>query len=79
MSVLQGVFTGVWVAAGELPAPRRRLARAGSVLTLAALASIDDRGDGGEPARERTAEEYAAQFDVRKRVLAAPLPLTPGL
>jgi hypothetical protein len=35
-AALQGLLTGAWVAAGELPAHNRRLVRAGSVLSLSA-------------------------------------------
>jgi len=78
-SVLQGVFTGVWVAAGELPAPQRRPARAGSVLTLSALASIGDRGDAGEPVRERNGVDLLRRHvarPARQGVRAAPAALT---
>ena len=70
-SALQAVLTAVWVAADELPAPRRRLARAGSVLTLSALASVGDRGDPDDPVRARTAQEYGAEFSGRNLVLTA--------
>jgi hypothetical protein len=66
-AALQGLLTGAWVAAGELPTRGRRLVRAGSVLSLSAAASIGDRGDPGEP--EPTAEQYAA-WDVDRRKLA---------
>ncbi|MFI7597217.1 hypothetical protein [Actinoplanes sp. NPDC049681] len=42
-AALQGLLTGVWVAAGELPPAKRRLSRAGAVITLSAVASIGDR------------------------------------
>ncbi|MEV4636297.1 hypothetical protein AB0J80_03000 [Actinoplanes sp. NPDC049548] len=41
-AALQGLLTGVWVAAGELPPAKRRLSRAGAVVTLSAVASIRD-------------------------------------
>jgi len=70
-AALQGLLTGAWVAAGELPTRGRRLARAGSVLSLSAVASVGARGDSGEPDEtEPTAEQYAA-WDVDKRKLAA--------
>jgi hypothetical protein len=61
------LLTGAWVAAGELPAGRRRLIRAGSVLSLSAVVSIGGGDDGDEP--EPTAERYAS-WDVDKRKLA---------
>jgi hypothetical protein len=68
-AALQGLLTGAWVAAGELPTRRRRLVRAGSVLSLSAIASIGDRDDSGKPEPEPTAEQYAA-WDVDRRKLA---------
>ncbi len=45
----QGLLAGAWSAAGELPASRRRLARAGSVLVVGAIAAIADREEEPEP------------------------------
>ena len=72
-AALQGLLTGAWVAAGELPARRRRLVRAGSVLSLSAVAAVGGRGDSGEPDEpEPTAEQYAAGgADKRKLAVAA--------
>ena len=68
-AALQGLVTGAWVAAAELPAGRRRLVRAGSVIGGSALASIGDRGsDEKEPAAERPT---AADFDKRKLAATA--------
>jgi hypothetical protein len=47
-ATLQGLLTGAWVAAGGLPPAKRRLARAGAVATLSALALIGERDDNGE-------------------------------
>lgn len=63
----EGLLSGAWVAVGELPVRERRLVRAGSVLSLFAVASVSARGEPGEP--EPTAEQYAA-WDVDKRKLA---------
>ena len=41
-SALQGLLTGIWVAAGELPPAKRRAGRAAAVVTLSAVASIRD-------------------------------------
>lgn len=69
-AALQGLLSGAWVAAGELPVRERRLVRAGSVLSLSAVASVGARGESGEPDEpEPTAEQYAAS-DVDKRKLA---------
>ncbi|BCJ54087.1 hypothetical protein Asp14428_55620 [Actinoplanes sp. NBRC 14428] len=50
-AALQGLLTGVWVAAGELPPAKRRLSRAGAVVTLSGIASIRDWAFPEEPAR----------------------------
>ncbi|MFI5496524.1 hypothetical protein [Actinoplanes sp. NPDC051859] len=41
-AALQGLMTGVWVAAGELTPARRRLTRAGAIVAFSALGSIKD-------------------------------------
>jgi len=41
-SALQGLLTGIWIAAGELPPAKRRAGRAAAVVTLSAVASIRD-------------------------------------
>ena len=41
-SALQGLLTGIWVAAGELTPAKRRAGRAAAVVTLSAVASIRD-------------------------------------
>jgi hypothetical protein len=66
-AALQGLLTGAWVAAGELPAGKRRLVRAGSVLSLSAVAAIGEPDDADAP--EPSAEQYA-NWDVDKRKLA---------
>ncbi|AGZ46071.1 hypothetical protein [Actinoplanes friuliensis] len=50
-AALQGLLTGVWVAAGELPTVKRRLVRVGAVGTLSALASIGDKAEDTEESR----------------------------
>ncbi|MBM2623219.1 hypothetical protein JIG36_47760 [Actinoplanes sp. LDG1-06] len=40
MAALQAALSGTWIAAGELSPVRRRLARAGSVVTVAAIGYI---------------------------------------
>lgn len=58
MSALQGLLTATWIAAGELPTAKRRVARAGAVATLSAVASIGDRA---EPAPPKPAEKVDAK------------------
>ena len=41
-SALQGLLTGIWVAAGELSPAKRRAGRAAAVVTLSAVGSIRD-------------------------------------
>lgn len=66
-AALQGLLTGAWVAAGELPTRQRRLARTGAVVTLSALAAFGERDEADGP--ERTAEQFAA-WGADKRKLA---------
>ena len=50
-AALQGLLSGAWIAAGELPAAQRRLLRAGSVLVLSAAAfAVGGDGDDGDQA-----------------------------
>ncbi|MFI5932888.1 hypothetical protein [Actinoplanes sp. NPDC051494] len=54
-AALQGLLTGLWVAAGELPTARRRLARTGATLGLSAVGSIRDwafADEGKKPERQ---------------------------
>jgi hypothetical protein len=64
-AALQGLLTGAWVAAGELPVWNRRLVRVGSVAAISALASIGDKDEEAEE-EEETAKERTAEFDKRK-------------
>ncbi|MEV8508672.1 hypothetical protein AB0368_28125 [Actinoplanes sp. NPDC051475] len=48
-AALQGLLTGVWVAAGELPPAKRRLSRAGAVVALSGMASVRDWAFPDEP------------------------------
>jgi hypothetical protein len=76
-AALQGLLTGAWVAAGELPTARRRLARAGSVLSLSAVASIGDRAEPEEPAAE---PRRPREIDARTlAVTAASIGISVGL
>jgi hypothetical protein len=71
---LQGLLTGVWVAAGELPVARRRAVRAGSVLVLSAVASLVDRGEADEPTHgddSAAGRDGPREVDVRKLAVTA--------
>ncbi|GAA2548586.1 hypothetical protein GCM10010435_17670 [Winogradskya consettensis] len=59
-AALQGVLTGVWVAAGELAPGRRRAVRVASVVGLSAVASIRD---WAFPETEEAAEEEVAAVE----------------
>ena len=53
-SALQGLLTGIWVAAGELTPAKRRATRAAAVVTLSAVASIRDWAFPDEEKEEET-------------------------
>lgn len=52
-SALQGLLTGIWVAAGELTPAKRRAGRAAAVVTLSAVASIRDWAFPDEEEKEK--------------------------
>lgn len=71
-AALQGLLTGVWVAAGELPPAKRRLGRAGAVVALSGVASIRDWAFSDEPSAEtRVVTEEAPPRPISKVRLAA--------
>ena len=65
-AAFQGLLTGAWIAAGELPTRNRRLARVGAVVSITALAAIGDKDD-----EESETKEEPAEFDNRKLAITA--------
>lgn len=73
MAALQGLLTASWIAAGELPTAKRRVARVGAVAALSAAASIGDRSDPApaEPAEDEGDTVDDAKAATRSLVLTA--------
>lgn len=79
-AAMQGLATGTWVAAGELPARQRQLARIGSVLTISAVTgAVAARRAAKDP--KAAAERYVeGELDRRQLAVAvASSALTIGL
>lgn len=56
VATLQAAATGAWIAAGELPTTRRRLARAGLATAIAAQGILEGSAGSGTAARRAPAE-----------------------
>jgi len=72
-SALQGLLTGIWVAAGELPPAKRRAGRAAAVVTLSAVASIRDWAfpdEEQEDEEQKEPEQKAPRSPDKRQLLA---------
>ena len=69
-SALQGLLTGIWVAAGELSPAKRRAGRAAAVVTLSAVASARDWAFPDEEQKEKEEEQKTPGPPDKRQLLA---------
>ena len=77
-AALQGLLSGAWIAAGELPAPQRRLVRAGSVLVLSAASFAVSRDESDRDESDQPRELSATRVAVSAGLVGASVGATIG-